>query len=258
MEDQKTNTRLFRYLREDEIEVREGSFVGKDKDRTDILLYKTARTDYALLDETFGPFNWDIQYATVNGATYCGIGIKDPVTFKFVYKWNAGHVAEDTVDYAKALASDACKRAGFAWGLGVELYTAPRIVLQRTVGASYHVQEIKYAEGRIVTLVIADQNGSIVYKMENGQIFKIEPVTVDRSKPWKEQLVEYCKQMAEQTDDPVMLRAFYTYYKDKDQKGMKHGPARCWGFFQTDVKEGTIEVDATDPQHPKVTYVGRK
>ena len=114
--------RNFRLLKPDEIEVRvqtvkENGLVA--------LLYKTARTDYALLDETYGAFNWENDYKEINGKMYCGIGIYDKETKEWIWKWNVG--TESETEAEKGQASDAMKRAGFCWGIGTELYSSPFI-----------------------------------------------------------------------------------------------------------------------------------
>ena len=112
--------RNFRLLKPEEIEVR----VQNVKENGLVaLLYKTARTDYALLDETYGAFNWKNDYKEINGKMYCGIGIKNPDDGEWVWKWNVG--TESETEAEKGQASDAMKRAGFCWGLGTELYSSP-------------------------------------------------------------------------------------------------------------------------------------
>ena len=82
-----------------------------------LLLYKTARTDAALLDEKYGPMSWQNDYRSIDGKLYCGIGV---LTEKgWVWKWNTG--TESNMEAQKGEASDAMKRAGFVWGIGTEL-----------------------------------------------------------------------------------------------------------------------------------------
>lgn len=111
-----------RPLRADEIEVRVGS-VGQGY--MTMLLYKNARVDQAILDEIYGPFNWQRDHKEVKGVVYCGIGIKDTGSGEWIWKWDAG--AESFTEKEKGEASDSFKRAGFNWGIGRELYTAPNI-----------------------------------------------------------------------------------------------------------------------------------
>ena len=111
----------FRLLTADEIECRISQISDKG---LSLLLYKTARTDANLLDEKYGPFEWQNDFKVVDGVLYGGIGISDNQG-AFVWKWDAG--TESNTEAEKGRASDAFKRAGFKWGIGRELYTAPRI-----------------------------------------------------------------------------------------------------------------------------------
>lgn len=110
----------FRLLRPDEIECRVSRISEKG---VVLLLYKTARTDADLLDETVGPHAWENDFKLVDGVLYGGIGIYDPITKTEKWKWDAG--TESNTEAEKGRASDAFKRAGFKWGIGRELYSAP-------------------------------------------------------------------------------------------------------------------------------------
>ena len=110
-----------RALRPDEIEVRVGQVFEKG---VSMLLYKNARTDMAILDEVYGAGNWQCDYKEVKGNLYCGIAVFDT---DWVWKWDCG--TESNTEKEKGEASDAFKRAGFRWGIGRELYTAPFIWL---------------------------------------------------------------------------------------------------------------------------------
>lgn len=120
----------FRKLEPDEIECRVSRVkTAKDQAGNDIatgvylLLYKTARTDSAILDETVKPENWQDKYYECKGNLFCSVGIK--CGDEWVWKDNAG--AESNMEKEKGEASDAFKRACFNWGIGKELYTAPQI-----------------------------------------------------------------------------------------------------------------------------------
>lgn len=115
--------RKFRTLTEDEIECRVAE-VAKDGKWLTLLLYKTARTDAALLDEVYGPDNWANDFKSVDGKLYGGIGV-DTGGGRWIWRWDCG--TESNMEAEKGQASDAFKRAGFKLGLGAELYTAPRI-----------------------------------------------------------------------------------------------------------------------------------
>ena len=143
------------------------------------LLYKDARCDMDILDETYGEMNWQSDYKTVKDNLYCGIGIKDKESGEWVWKWDCGieSRADGEGNEKKGEASDAFKRAGFKWGIGRELYTAPKIYIEAEVytdkngknyladkRSSYSVQTIQYDnKGDIASLVIQDKNGGVVF-----------------------------------------------------------------------------------------------
>ena len=161
--------RQFRPLRPDEIECR----VATVKDSgISLLLYKTARTDYALFDETYGAMNWQCRYELINGSMYCGIGVYDNDKREWIWKYNCG--TESNTETEKGLASDALKRAGFAWGCGTELYSAPFIWLGsdkfkkdgKYIKDTFSVYSISYDDSdNISGLVIKNQRGVTVYTM---------------------------------------------------------------------------------------------
>lgn len=114
----------FRTLKADEIEVK----VKQVKENGLVaLLYKTARTDMDILDETVGAENWDCDYKEIKGNLYCGISVK--TDGGWVTKWDCGIESREDGEgnEKKGEASDAFKRAGFKWGIGRELYTSPFI-----------------------------------------------------------------------------------------------------------------------------------
>ena len=144
----------FRNLTKDEIEVRVGG--GKS-----LLLYKTARVDANVLDETVGPFNWQKKFYQVKNTMICSVGIKDKDTGEWVWKDDAGD-DDYTMEKVKAEASDSFKRAGFAWGIGRSLYTAPKIKIPDQFKDSqfFDVEEIEYDKNnRISKLVISTNFG---------------------------------------------------------------------------------------------------
>ena len=115
----------FRDLRADEIEVRVQSV--KDNGLV-LLLYKDARVDMNILDETVGSSNWQNKFYENKGILFCSLGIntnfdKPDLSDRWIWKDDAG--VESNTEAEKGNASDARKRAGFAWGIGRELYTAP-------------------------------------------------------------------------------------------------------------------------------------
>ena len=110
----------FRKLRENEIEARVQSVKANG---LVLLLYKDARCDMKLLDETVGPMNWQKEYLRDN--FNCRVSIWDIEKKQWVSKEDTG--TESNTEKEKGKASDSFKRACFNWGIGRELYSAPFI-----------------------------------------------------------------------------------------------------------------------------------
>lgn len=94
-----------------------------------LLLYKDARCDMNILDETVGPENWQRTHELINGNLFCNVGIninyQNDGPAQWVWKQDVG--TESYTEKEKGQASDSFKRACFNWGIGRELYTAPFI-----------------------------------------------------------------------------------------------------------------------------------
>ena len=90
-----------------------------------LLLYKDARVDMRILDQVFGPGNWQRTHEVINGNLFCNIDIWDAEKRAWVRKQDVG--VESNTEKEKGQASDAFKRAGFNVGIGRELYTGPFI-----------------------------------------------------------------------------------------------------------------------------------
>ena len=151
----------FEKLKADEIECRVQTV---KENGCSILLYKTARVDAKLLDETVGAMNWKNDFKIIDGVLYGCISIWDADKKEWVEKLDAG--TETFTEKEKGRASDAFKRAGFKWGIGRELYSAPFIWISKkdvaideykgrwTTRDRFKVTSIAYEEDRIVELVI--------------------------------------------------------------------------------------------------------
>jgi hypothetical protein len=130
-----------------------------------ILLYKDARVDMTLLDETFGPMNWKRSHKEVKGNLFCTISIWDEDKKQWIDKEDVG--IESQSEGEKGEASDSFKRSGFNWGIGRELYTAPVITIKlendeykdKKVYTRFYVSEIGYNGRDISLLEIVDGNG---------------------------------------------------------------------------------------------------
>lgn len=140
-----------------------------------LLIYKDARVDQRLLDETVGPMNWQRSHEVIDGRLYCTVSVWDAEKGQWVCKQDVG--TESNTEKEKGQASDSFKRACFNWGIGRELYSAPKIVLYLNDGeyymkgdkpgmtASFHVRHIEYNDdGNICALTVCDKDGNARYQ----------------------------------------------------------------------------------------------
>ena len=167
---------MFRDLKSDEIECKVSSINEKG---LSLLLYKTARTDMQLLNETVGTYNWKCDYKEVKGNMYCGISLYDKDKKEWITKWDCG-VESAFGDKEKGEASDAFKRAGFRFLIGIELYTSPFIYIPadkcdiRQVNGKYvtydkfHVEAIEIINKEITGLAIKNQKGIRVFSWKKA------------------------------------------------------------------------------------------
>ena len=77
----------FRNLRADEIDVRIGSV---NKGGAALLLYKDARADMNILDETVGPLNWQRKHEIIDGKLFCTVSIFDSDKKEWISKQDVG------------------------------------------------------------------------------------------------------------------------------------------------------------------------
>lgn len=212
----------FRTLKANEIDCRISQI---DKNWCTLLLYKDARVDQNILDETVGCMNWQKRYVRDNAN--CIVGIWDEDKQQWVEKEDTG--TESFTEQEKGLASDSFKRACFNWGIGRELYTAPSIFIypnkeikyknggkeveefyeykegKYTTKTQFKVDYIDYKEKVITDLVIRDQKGNI----------RFEQLTVETQKKINEQFTKLRDliQKNEDKDDNFDRENFYKYFK---------------------------------------------
>ena len=187
---------MIRLLNANEIECRVQS-VKKTKTGVGciLLLYKDARVDMKLLDETYGPSNWQRTHEVINGNLFCNIEIWDNEKKQWVRKQDVG--TESYTEKEKGQASDSFKRAGFNWGIGRELYTAPFIWVDLKEGEYYDKDgktyisprvtfKVKYidynADREIIALQIIDNKNTIRYEIGKSGPPQEPPKTIDNAK----------------------------------------------------------------------------
>lgn len=119
-----------RKLHADEIDARVAQVIETTAwSGVSLLLYKDARVDQRILDETFGPLNWQRSHQEIDGNLYCTVSIWDSLKNGWVSKQDVGTVSFTEAE--KGQASDSFKRACFNWGIGRELYTAPDVLIDK-------------------------------------------------------------------------------------------------------------------------------
>jgi len=143
----------FRDLQASEIDVRVATVSDKG---CSLLLYKDARVDMDILDETVGAMNWQRSHSRENAN--CIISIWDSEKLQWISKEDTG--TESFTEKEKGLASDSFKRSSVNWGIGRELYTAPFI----------------WVKNDSVTLV--DKNG----KKSTYDKFTVEQIIIENKK----------------------------------------------------------------------------
>ncbi len=166
---------MFRALKGSEVECRVQTVKEKG---FSILLYKDARCDMSILDETVTPFGWKREHSRDN--KNCTVSIWDETKKQWISKEDTG--SESNTEAQKGLASDSFKRACFNWGIGRELYTAPFIWINDTsylkpkgtqkdkwgnqvytVFEKFVVEKIKTVDGAITAISIKDSKGKRCY-----------------------------------------------------------------------------------------------
>ena len=164
---------MFRLLKENEIDVRIATINQKG---ASLLLYKDARCDMNILDETVGPYNWKRSHTRENAN--CIVSLWDENKKEWVSKEDTG--TESFTEKEKGLASDSFKRACFNWGIGRELYTAPFIYVSAdkmniyekngkyATYDKFYVEKIAYDDNRQITgIAIKNQKGERVFVYNN-------------------------------------------------------------------------------------------
>ena len=179
----------FRNLKADEIDVRVATITSKG---FSLLLYKDARCDMNILDETVGAMNWQRTHIRENAN--CIVSLWDKEKNQWVSKEDTG--TESNTEKEKGLASDSFKRACFNWGIGRELYTSPFIWVsdlnyiktnpktqKQTVTERFKVSAIEITDEKVIVgLEIQDSKGNVVFSTKKKVVKqepKQEPVNTD-------------------------------------------------------------------------------
>jgi hypothetical protein len=187
--------KTIRLLNANEIECRVGTISEKG---LSLLLYKDARADMRLLDEVYGPSNWQRTHEMIGGNLFCRVSIWDEEKKTWVSKMDVG--TESYTEKEKGQASDSFKRACVSVGIGRELYTAPFI----WIGASKVNIKKKDKEDRFITYdkfrvnsisYNDNQDGRIVYSLIDRASNQPEIPTENNTEPMDERLLAINKEL---------------------------------------------------------------
>lgn len=235
-----------RLLRAEEIECRVSIINEKG---LVLLLFKDARVDQKILDETFTPMGWKRTHQFVNGSLYCTVEVWDDGKKQWIAKQDVGTMSYSEKE--KGQASDSFKRACFNWGIGRELYTAPfiwipasKVTIERRKDKLYcnepfKVQSIGYDADRMIKeLVICGKDGRILFSMRKeakeaapdkkadrkahpvlsqGQMTRFEEELERTGVSLHAVLERYHIQNLEQMDDKIYRSAMAGLKKSKDK-----------------------------------------
>lgn len=218
----------FRNLKPNEIECRisriEGNWLS-------LLLYKTSRTDMNLLDETVGAMNWQKHYTRDNAN--CIIAIWDEEKKQWIEKEDTG--TESFSEAEKGLASDSAKRAGFCWGIGRELYSAPNIIVfpRKDMGVKDKPEFFDKGDGKYTTktyfwveIIDYDENDNIkdLIIRDNKNHIRFSQVTKEKDKELMK-IAETMKKYIEaneEKDETFDREKFYKYFNVESDENMTY------------------------------------
>lgn len=199
---------MFRTLKADEIDVRIAQI---DKSWATLLLYKNARVDMDILDETVGVYNWKREHTRDNAN--CIVSIYDQEKKEWISKEDTG--TESNTEKEKGLASDSFKRACVNLGIGRELYTAPSIFIFPKKDIKYknggkEVDEFfEYKDGKYTTktrfyvdYIDYDENRKIkdLLIRDNKNNIRFEELSNETAKARNKKIIQF-KKLIEQNED---------------------------------------------------------
>ena len=228
---------LSKPLSKDDVELRIGNCSNKG---FSLLLYKTARTDVKRLNKVCG-INWKNEhFYDSKGLLCCTISVFDGT--QWVDRTDVG--VESQTEAEKGSYSDSFKRAGFRWGIGLELYQSPFIWINWETKEAYKTQKGKpvyqpvnfFSSNLEISKYGVNENGepylSINYQgkeiYSSGYKTKSKQTDDDKKKYWNEFQVicksldvdakDFLSEWAEidLLDKKAMFNAVAKYLKDKE------------------------------------------
>lgn len=202
----------FKALRPEQIEVRPTDTGTKGK--ATLLLYIDSRSAVDILNDTFGPFGWMIEYKAVGDQIYGRLSIWDEEKNMWIAKEDTG--SESNIEGGKGQSSDILKRCLSRLGCDF-LYHTPKVKINcpdnyyfktkdrngnevERLTMTFQVKEIEWDENKnCKKLIIADKWGKVVYEYQEGnEVVKNEPKMAENGKIEKKDnlqiLRDFCKE----------------------------------------------------------------
>lgn len=218
----------FRLLRADEIDVRIAMVQSWG---ISLLLYKDARCDQNILDETVGSMNWQRHHNRDNAN--CIVSIWDEAKQQWIEKEDTG--TESNTEREKGLASDSFKRACFNWGIGRELYTSPAMFVKPnklktfknengrfTCKDRFRVNDIIYSGKKIVKVDVLNESTGEVIVFGEAPEEKQKEQEVKEKKIGKVKGKALEKMLTDAEQDIEKIKAYYKFTKFEDLTEQQH------------------------------------
>jgi hypothetical protein len=170
----------------EEIELRIGS-VSQQKGFS-LLAYKNSRVDVKRFNEVFGAKWYPKYHYDDKGLLVCTIYVYDDDIQQWIGREDVG--IESYTEKEKGSYSDALKRAGFRWGVGIELYKMPFIWIKWDNWKEYkgkwkpvvYLDEWKLKQNEELGYYVLDNHGNVVWQ-QSGGYYKPEPEPEPKPKP---------------------------------------------------------------------------
>lgn len=198
---------LFRDLKKNEIECRVGI---KKQTGFSVLLYKNARVDMDILDETFGEMNWTREQK----GEVCRVSIFDEKKNQWIFKEDVGTPSD--YEEKKGLSSDSFKRACVNWGIGRELYTTPFIFIKdlSLLKEKIKVSDIEIEDKKIISLTL-ECNKVIIFSWTCEEYRKIKGISeIKRKCKDLEKITDELKKLNLKTLEDADINQIKTIYKN--------------------------------------------
>lgn len=181
---------------------------GKTPKGFSLLAYKTARTDVKRLNDTLG-LNWKNKYFyDTKGILCCEISVYNETTKEWISRVDVG--TESNTEKEKGNYSDAFKRSGFKWGIGLELYKFPflwinwndwndwqgKITPKNFDNKKIEISNYVIEKGEVKSLTLTHK-GNVIFKLGQAVKAKEAPKTPEVELITQEQVLEIVKLISE-------------------------------------------------------------